>query len=510
MIDGTGMIAVPGFVDPHVHLRTPGREDLEDIATGSLSAAAGGFVTIVAMPNTSPVVDTAPVLRHAARPGEREAAVIGSASTPRSRSASRATELTEQVEMAELGAAGFSDDGHPVSDARRDAPGAAVPAHHRPAAGAPRGGHAPCPASGVAHEGAVASRLGLAGIPPISESIAVARDAVLAEYEGGYIHICHVSASETVDEIRRAKERGVRITGEVTPHHLTLTDAAIASLDPARHKMNPPLREESDRQSLIAALIDGTLDLRGHRPRAPRRRREGGPLRGGALRRHRAGDRLRRLQHPPGAHRRAPPLEILVRRMGSDAAAALGLPVPTLADGAVADVALIDPEADRGRRRGRLPEQVAQLGVARRGTPRQGQPHDRGRADRMANRRRAAPRRCSAGSQTGLILIDVQEAFRPVIDGFDRWWPTAASSPRASASLGRPVLVSVQYPKGLGQTVARARRAPAGGHAAGREAALLGLRRGGLRRRPGGGRLQRPGWWRASRPTSASTRPCST
>ena len=114
--------------------------------------------------------------------------------------------------------------------------------------------------AGVAHEGAVASRLGLAGIPSISESVAVARDAALAEYEGGRIHICHVSAAETAEEIRRAKARGVRITAEVTPHHLTLTDAAVASLDPSRHKMNPPLREQSDREALIAALADGTID----------------------------------------------------------------------------------------------------------------------------------------------------------------------------------------------------------------------------------------------------------
>ena len=142
------------------------------------------------------------------------------------------------------------------------------------------------------HEGAVASRLGLEGIPPVSESIAVARDAALAEYEGAHIHICHVSASETVEEIRRAKARGIRITGEVTPHHLVLTDAAVVSLDASRHKMNPPLREESDRQALIAALADGTHRLRRHRPRAPRRRREGGAVRGGPLRRHRPRDGL--------------------------------------------------------------------------------------------------------------------------------------------------------------------------------------------------------------------------
>ena len=342
VIDGAGMIAVPGFVDPHVHLRTPGREDLEDIASGSLAAAAGGFVTIVAMPNTSPVVDTAAVLGALLDRGEQDAVVrVGfyAAITV----SQQGKELTEQVELAQLGAAGFSDDGHPVVDAgvmRRALQDQQI-------TGLPLVLHEEDPrlsGRGVVHEGAVASRLGLAGIPPISESVAVARDAVLAEYEGGFIHICHVSASETVEEIRRAKARGVRITGEVTPHHLVLTDAAVESLDPSRHKMNPPLREESDRQSLIAALIDGTLDLvaTDHAP-------------------HDADEKEVPFEEAPfgvtgletafaACHTHLVlagdlPLEVLVRRMSSDAAAALGLPVPTLADGAVADIALIDLEA---------------------------------------------------------------------------------------------------------------------------------------------------------------------
>ena len=342
VIDGAGMIAVPGFVDPHVHLRTPGREDLEDIASGSLAAAAGGFVTIVAMPNTSPVVDTAAVLGALLDRGEQDAVVrVGfyAAITV----SQQGKELTEQVELAQLGAAGFSDDGHPVVDAgvmRRAL-------QYQQITGLPLVLHEEDPrlsGRGVVHEGAVASRLGLAGIPPISESVAVARDAVLAEYEGGFIHICHVSASETVEEIRRAKARGVRITGEVTPHHLVLTDAAVESLDPSRHKMNPPLREESDRQSLIAALIDGTLDLvaTDHAP-------------------HDADEKEVPFEEAPfgvtgletafaACHTHLVlagdlPLEVLVRRMSSDAAAALGLPVPTLADGAVADIALIDLEA---------------------------------------------------------------------------------------------------------------------------------------------------------------------
>ncbi len=214
------MVAAPGFVDPHVHLRTPGREDLETIATGSLAAASGGFVTIVSMPNTTPVIDTAPVLAALLDQGDLDAVIrVGfyAAITV----GQSGDELTEQAELAEAGAAGFSDDGYPVSDARvmRRA------LQYQQITGLPLVLHEEdrhLSGRGVVHEGAMASRLGLEGIPPVSESIAVARDAALAEYEGAHIHICHVSASETVEEIRRAKARGIRITGEVTPHHLVL------------------------------------------------------------------------------------------------------------------------------------------------------------------------------------------------------------------------------------------------------------------------------------------------
>ncbi len=341
-IDGAGLIAVPGFVDPHVHLRTPGREDLEDIATGSQAAAAGGFVTIVAMPNTTPVVDNGAVLGALLDQAEQDAAVrVGffAAITV----GQKGRDLTEQAELAELGAAGFSDDGHPVADAevmRRAL-------QYQRLTGLPLVLHEEDPSlsgRGVMHEGAVASRLGLAGIPPISESVAVARDAALAEYEGGRIHICHVSASETVEEIRRAKARGVRITGEVTPHHLALTDAAVTSLDPSRHKMNPPLREESDRRDLIAALIDGTLDLvaTDHAPHDADEKEvpfEEAPFGITGL------ETAFAVCNTSLVRTGDVPLELLVRRMGSDAASALGLPVPTLAEGATADVALIDPEA---------------------------------------------------------------------------------------------------------------------------------------------------------------------
>jgi dihydroorotase len=249
-------------------------------------------------------------------------------------------ELTEQAELGALGAAGFSDDGHPVADAQvmRRA------LQYQRMTGLPLVLHEEDPglsAHGVMHEGAVSTRLGLAGIPSISESVAVARDAALAEYEGGRIHVCHVSAAETVEEIRRAKARGIRITGEVTPHHLTLTDAAVEALDPTRHKMNPPLREESDRRALVAALADGTLDCvaTDHAPHAAEEKEvpfEEAPFGVTGL------ETAFAACHTHLVLTGELPLEVLVRRMGSDAAAVLGLPEPSLAAGSVADVALID------------------------------------------------------------------------------------------------------------------------------------------------------------------------
>jgi dihydroorotase len=294
------------------------------------------------MPNTAPVVDTASVLESLLERGEREAAVrVGFLAAITA--GQRGAELTEQVELAGAGAAGFSDDGHPVADAgvmRRAL-------QYQRITGLPLVLHEEDPSlsgAGVMHEGAVASRLGLAGIPSVSESVAVARDAALAEYEGGRIHICHVSAAETAEEVRRAKGRGVRITAEVTPHHLALTDAAVASLDPSRHKMNPPLREESDRRALIAALADGTLDCvaTDHAPHDADEKDlpfEEAPF--GVIGLETAFAACFTHLVKPG-HLDLP---TLVRRMSTAPATALGLTAPTLADGAQADLALVDLEA---------------------------------------------------------------------------------------------------------------------------------------------------------------------
>ena len=338
-IDGTGLLATPGFVDPHIHLRTPGREDTEDIASGSKAAAAGGFVTVLGMPNTTPVTDNAAILGSLLELGARESVVrVGFYAAITVGQAGRT--LSEQGELADLGAAGFSDDGRPVANAevlRRAY-------QYQQVTGLPLVLHeedADLSAGGVMHEGLISTRLGMKGIPDVSESVQVARDAALAAYEDAHIHICHVSACKTVEIIRLAKAQGIRITAEVTPHHLTLTDASVLDLDAAKHKMNPPLRSEEDRQALIEGLLDGTLDCvaTDHAPHAPQEKEspfEDAPF--GVTGLETAFASCYTHLVVPGLV----PLKLLVQRMSSDPATALGLLVPTLVDGATADVALID------------------------------------------------------------------------------------------------------------------------------------------------------------------------
>jgi dihydroorotase len=256
VIEGEGLHLFPGFVDPHVHLRTPGREDEEDLESGTRAAAAGGFCCVLAMPNTDPVVDNAAVLRSLQQRAGIEAVVpVGFLAAITTGQAG--AKLTEMVELAAEGAAGFSDDGVPVADARR----LQQALQYQRLCGGVLALHEEDPAlsgHGAMHEGAVSALLGLAGIPSISESTMIERDAQIARYEGGQIHVLHLSAAESVEAVARAKAAGVKMTCEVTPHHLTLTDEDVRSLDP-RFKMNPPLRSERDRQALIEGLRAGTI-----------------------------------------------------------------------------------------------------------------------------------------------------------------------------------------------------------------------------------------------------------
>ena len=257
VVDGEGLLALPAFIDPHVHFRVPGQEHKEDLETGTRSAAAGGYCAVIAMANTAPPIDSAAVLGSVRERAEREASIpVGFVANVTREMAG--TELTEMAELRDAGAIGFSDDGLPIANARvlrralqyQRLAGGLIALHEE---------DSDLSAGGVMHEGEISAALGMAGVPSVSESTMIARDCSLALYEDVPIHVQHLSARASVEEVARAKAAGVRITCEATPHHLTLTDEAVRSLD-ARFKMNPPLRAEDDRQALIDGLRDGTID----------------------------------------------------------------------------------------------------------------------------------------------------------------------------------------------------------------------------------------------------------
>lgn len=336
-----GKVLAPAFVDPHVHLRTPGREDEEDLASGTRAAAAGGYCAILAMPNTDPVVDSASVLGALTEAAEREAEIPVGFLAAITKSQAGA-ELTEMVELAERGAAGFSDDGHPVV-----APGLIRRAlQYSAAAARPVAVHCEEPTlsrGGHVHEGLVSAELGFGGYPSVAESVMVARDLALAGYEARPLHLLHLSAAESVAEVRRAREAGIRATAEVTPHHLCLTDDAVRSLDP-NVKMNPPLRADEDRAALIEALLDGTIEAiaTDHAPHAREEKEvpfEEAPF--GVTGLETAFSALYTQLVEPGVV----PLATLLERMGAGPARIYGLDTPTIEVGAQANLVLLDLDA---------------------------------------------------------------------------------------------------------------------------------------------------------------------
>ncbi len=257
VVEAAGMLVLPGFVDLHVHFRQPGREDKETIETGSRAAARGGFVAVCPMPNTQPVIDHGGAVEWVAQEAKRVGLVdvrpIGALTQGQ-----LGKELTDFGELFDAGCVALSDDGKPLADSllmRRAL-------EYAKTFGRPLIQHAEDPAlsaGGVIHEGLVSTTLGLRGIPAEAESVMVGRDLELAELTGGWVHFAHLSSAKSVDLIRQAKRRGVHVTCEVTPHHLSLTDAAIATFN-TDAKVNPPLRSEQDRLALIAGLTDGTID----------------------------------------------------------------------------------------------------------------------------------------------------------------------------------------------------------------------------------------------------------
>jgi dihydroorotase len=341
LVDGEGLHGFPAFVDPHVHLRTPGREDEEDLDSGTRAAAAGGFCAILAQPNTSPVVDSAPILR-SLRERARAEARIPTGFLAAITVGQRGEQLTEMAELAEAGAAGFTDDGLPVKAAgvMRQA------LQYQRLAGRLLALHEEDPSlsgQGAMHEGEVSALLGLAGIPSISESAQVARDCAIAAYEDGRIHVQHLSALETVEVIERARAAGTQVTCEATPHHLLLTDEAVRTLD-TNFKMNPPLRSEADRQALIEGVRSGVIDCvaTDHAPHAREEKEqpfEVAPM--GVTGLETAFATLHTRLVVPGLI----DLPTLVARMTAGGEP-FGIAPPSLAPGAEANVCLFDADAE--------------------------------------------------------------------------------------------------------------------------------------------------------------------
>ncbi|HEX3911069.1 MAG TPA: dihydroorotase [Solirubrobacteraceae bacterium] len=257
LIEGRGNRLMPAFFDPHVHLRTPGQEHKEDLDTGTRAAAAGGFAAVLAMPNTDPVLDSAPLLRSLRDTAAREARIsIGF--MPSITRGLQGEQLTEMAELREEGAVAFTDDGRPVTSAGmlrkalqyQRLCGGVIALHEED----PTLSH-----GGAMHEGAVSAALGIGGIPTISESTMVARDAAIAGYEDARVHFQHLSCVASVEAVAHAKAKGFRVSTEVCPHHLLLTEEDVRGMD-TRMKMNPPLAGEADRQALIEGLRSGTID----------------------------------------------------------------------------------------------------------------------------------------------------------------------------------------------------------------------------------------------------------
>jgi dihydroorotase len=341
VVDAERLLLAPAFVDPHVHLRTPGREDEETIASGTGAAAAGGYCAILAMPNTDPVVDSASVLRSLAETAAQQAEIpVGFFAAISKGSEGRA--LSEMGELADCGAVGFTDDGRPVAEAglmRRALQYGAI-------TGRPLALHCEEPTlsrEGQMHEGAVSAELGFAGYPSVAESVMVERDLAIAAYERLPLHVLHLSARESVEALARAQGAGLPVSGEVTPHHLCLTDEAVRTLDP-NLKMNPPLRSAADRTALIEGLRDGTIAAvaTDHAPHARHEKEvpfEAAPF--GVTGLETAFSALYTHLVEPGLVR----LETLLERMSAGPAHVFGLERPRVEVGATANLTLIDTAA---------------------------------------------------------------------------------------------------------------------------------------------------------------------
>jgi dihydroorotase len=342
VIDAAGKVVSPGLIDLHVHLREPGFEDLETVATGAMAAAAGGFTAVCAMPNTDPPLDNQGaigfVISQAQKAGKARVYPIGTISVQQ-----KGEKLSEFGELLGAGAVAVSDDGKPVmsSHLMRTA------LEYAKTFGIPVADHCEelsLAVGGAMHEGIVATRLGLKGIPAAAEEIHVARDIILSELTGGHIHLCHVSTRGSAELIRRAKDKGLKVTAEVTPHHFTLTHEACLGYN-TNAKMNPPLREAEDVAALQEALKDGVIDViaTDHAPHHyDAKEREFDDAPNGILGLETSFGLAMTELVKPGILS----LPELLYRMSTRPAQLFNLPGGSLAVGAPADVAVFDPAAE--------------------------------------------------------------------------------------------------------------------------------------------------------------------
>ena len=338
--DASGKIVTPGLIDMHVHLREPGQEAKEDFVSGSKAAVAGGYTTVATMPNTSPTVDNAALVRSMVKRAEEvgivNVKIIGAVTKNQ-----QGQELAEMRDMMAAGAVAFSDDGHFDDNAKiflnaldylHDT-GKVIICHEEETS---------LVKDGVMNEGKRSAILGLKGRPTVAEDIAVARDVLLAEYTGGRVHIAHISSARAVDIVRDAKRRGVKVTAEVTPQHLTMTEDLVNPVDSCT-KINPPLRTQADCDACLAGLIDGTIDaiVTDHSPHAPE-------------------EKDREYIYAPSGfpgletsigvlftelyHKGKIDLETLISKMTAEPAKIFGLDAGTLSIDAPADITIIDPE----------------------------------------------------------------------------------------------------------------------------------------------------------------------